>query len=356
MRVESHGDPDVADVDDNYEQATPCIYLRGSGCVPGAAPSSGGRGRARWLAAALAGGAAVLTLIGFEPEQLEWERLTSRAKANEVFSNRALHSRPGELTLYHTRDPARTSIYRPNAALVKDAFGGDDLFDIVHEEIISATTLDLALRELDLLPVEFLKLDTQGGELEILQGATRTLTGLFGVEVEVEFEELYEGQPLFPDIHGFLRSRGFRFMDFPRVFTLADVRFASRGIRGYRNAGDLVKAWAGKLRGPSGAWRGASQMLYADAVYLRPPKDYLGKSGGDLRAVVTGVFLASQLGYFEYASDLLEVGRRGGLLGGAVHRDLAGTIRSAARSRRALWGDLRRGLSRIARRVAHPGR
>src|SRR5258707_15700586 len=56
---------------------------------------------------------------------------------------------------------------------------------------------------------EFLKLDTQGADLDILRGAGPLLDGCLGVEVEVMFAPLYDGQPLFADVDSYLRSRGF---------------------------------------------------------------------------------------------------------------------------------------------------
>src|SRR5207248_2510884 len=57
--------------------------------------------------------------------------------------------------------------------------------------------------------VDFIKLDTQGSELDILQGAGFLLDDCLGLQLEVMFSPLYEGQPLFADVDTYLRSRGF---------------------------------------------------------------------------------------------------------------------------------------------------
>ena len=53
--------------------------------------------------------------------------------------------------------------------------------------------------------VDFIKLDTQGSELDILHGAGSLLDNCSGLQLEVMFSPLYEGQPLFADVDAYLR-------------------------------------------------------------------------------------------------------------------------------------------------------
>lgn len=55
----------------------------------------------------------------------------------------------------------------------------------------------------------YLKIDTQGYELEVLRGAESHLTRIPAIELEVSISELYKGQPLFPDVHQFLENHGY---------------------------------------------------------------------------------------------------------------------------------------------------
>ncbi len=50
-----------------------------------------------------------------------------------------------------------------------------------------------------------LKIDVQGGEVEVLRGATTLLAHVQWVYVEASFEELYAGQPLIGDVHEILQ-------------------------------------------------------------------------------------------------------------------------------------------------------
>jgi FkbM family methyltransferase len=54
-----------------------------------------------------------------------------------------------------------------------------------------------------------LKLDVQGYEAAVLEGAPVTLANATGVQLEMSFVELYVGQPLFQDLFAALTQRGF---------------------------------------------------------------------------------------------------------------------------------------------------
>jgi len=55
----------------------------------------------------------------------------------------------------------------------------------------------------------FLKMDVQGYERQVLDGATGILGWLTGIQMELSFVTLYEGQPLFPDMLQVMRTLGF---------------------------------------------------------------------------------------------------------------------------------------------------
>ena len=71
----------------------------------------------------------------------------------------------------------------------------------------------------DVIKPDFVKLDTQGTELYILEGMQHTLKrAIFGVEVEVEFIEMYKNQPLFNEVDIFMRKLGFHLFDLKKYF------------------------------------------------------------------------------------------------------------------------------------------
>ena len=72
---------------------------------------------------------------------------------------------------------------------------------------------------------DFLSLDVQGAEYEVLEGGLKTLeTSVLALRLEVEFHELYKDQKLFGDISQFLANRGFHFARFIRMSEVAPSR------------------------------------------------------------------------------------------------------------------------------------
>ena len=81
----------------------------------------------------------------------------------------------------------------------------------VAEESVNITTLDTVYpqyRELGRRP--FLKVDTQGFEHQVLEGAEALLRDVVGLELELSLTPLYEGQKLWEYFIRYLDERGFR--------------------------------------------------------------------------------------------------------------------------------------------------
>ncbi len=55
----------------------------------------------------------------------------------------------------------------------------------------------------------FIKIDTQGFEMEVLKGATQLLKTAKGVQLEMSFTPMYEGAPDFETLYKFMIDRGF---------------------------------------------------------------------------------------------------------------------------------------------------
>ena len=145
-----------------------------------------------------------LRIIGFEPDARAFEKLRSEQGHSTKYLNLGLHSSKGQVNFYLTRKQEGSSCFEPNRAML-ERFHKPERFDIVENITIQCDTLDEALREEGLTDIDFIKLDTQGSELAILQGASSVLTdSVFGLEIEVAFTELYKGQPLFADVDLFL--------------------------------------------------------------------------------------------------------------------------------------------------------
>lgn len=254
-----------------------------------------------------------LRLLGFEPDSREFGRLADpdveqgfsparparSGEPSNVFFDVALADKAGTIRLHVARDAGLSSVFEPNAQFL-DAFPEAGRFDTVDIRDVPADTLDNLLRTRDVQDVDFIKADTQGSELLVLRGAAATLaSAMFGVEVEVEFAEIYRGQPLFADVDPFLRGLGYQLFDLRPVYW---KRAAGR-----------------RIGGPRG------QMAWADALYLKSApalKTALAPLSPDMRRskVLRAMSICLLYGYQDYA---LELARSLGDVLTAEERDLA---------------------------------
>jgi FkbM family methyltransferase len=81
----------------------------------------------------------------------------------------------------------------------------------VSEETVAVSTLDSLADDLIARDARaFLKVDTEGSELDVLTGGDRMLRRLQGVEVELHLVPHFEGQPDYREVVNHLEDRGFR--------------------------------------------------------------------------------------------------------------------------------------------------
>jgi len=90
-------------------------------------------------------------------------------------------------------------------------------------DVMETATIEVEQRSIDSLfrtealeRIDVLKMDVQGGELAVLEGALQALQAqkIGCIFAEVEFRQLYAGQPLAWDIHAFLAAQGYHFVNF----------------------------------------------------------------------------------------------------------------------------------------------
>jgi FkbM family methyltransferase len=92
--------------------------------------------------------------------------------------------------------------------------------EIVSDVEIEITTLDAFLCELPNVPRNiFLKVDTQGYERFVLEGASESLVNIKGIQLEMSLVPLYEGEWVMEDFILYLRDRGFKLIDLKHVYS-----------------------------------------------------------------------------------------------------------------------------------------
>lgn len=158
-------------------------------------------------------------IISFEPTSLAYEQLAVRAQADGYWRtfNAALGERDGEVTINVAANRAESSSLLPMLKLHDECA---PYARYVSTEKVHITTLDNALfEEIDTIGRIMLKIDAQGYEHMILRGSARLLRKVELIECELSLVPLYEGQLIFPEMTGLLKSVGFEPIQFMPGFT-----------------------------------------------------------------------------------------------------------------------------------------
>jgi FkbM family methyltransferase len=149
-----------------------------------------------------------LDVVMVEPDPIEAERLR---KDGFTVVEALIAGHSGEAVLNCTRNPANASMLEPTGAALAYYTDNYDRFEILARPLLPAMTLDKVEQDLG-RAIDYIKLDTQGSELAILEGgvASRPLI----IASEVSGAQLYKHQGLFFDIGKLLQDRGYIMFDF----------------------------------------------------------------------------------------------------------------------------------------------
>jgi FkbM family methyltransferase len=146
-------------------------------------------------------------LIVIEPLPDAFGALQRKFGANRrvVLHNVAIGERDSVETLKITRDTTGASLLRPREEM-RAVIGSN--WTITTEVEVKMTTLDRLL--VDLPEVSLLKIDVQGYEKPVLDGAKQTLVKTKFILIELNFMPHYEGGSWFGEVHEILtREYGF---------------------------------------------------------------------------------------------------------------------------------------------------
>ena len=132
------------------------------------------------------------------PENAAALRRLARKNTRITVWNGAIGAAPGRLDIFSHGDQ---SSFLPSAD-----FRGTP-------QAVEVRTLDSFIAEAAFAAPMLLKADTQGFELEVLQGAQECLRSTEMLLLEVSFRRVYDGGPLAHEVIGYAGSIGFRIWD-----------------------------------------------------------------------------------------------------------------------------------------------
>lgn len=165
-----------------------------------------GANEGRW-SAAVAALARPRRLIAVEPSPQSLPRLHAALAAIDgvTIIEAAIGSSKGDTTLFLTSHSHNASLVRPRSAEMDQLYGGG--YAVKGQVTVNVTTLDEITRGLQ--EVSLLKVDAQGAERLVLEGARETLRKTSWLLIEANFRSHYEGDMLFPELHARLAESGF---------------------------------------------------------------------------------------------------------------------------------------------------
>ena len=157
------------------------------------------------------------TVFSFEPLP-DAHRILERTAASYTAGGRkwlvaprtAVGSNAGSATFHVAGNGVSSSLLEMSTAHIEAA---PDSYTVKHIQV-QVSSLSELIKDMGVASTRmFLKVDTQGTECEVLQGAADVMDGIVGIKLELSLTELYSKQKLYNDADEMVRSLGFKLWD-----------------------------------------------------------------------------------------------------------------------------------------------
>ncbi len=175
---------------------------------------------------------------GFEPNAEEYAKLTSGntdvaqlgvrppAFKKLTYFPYAIGDICGQRPLHVTRGPGAVGILEPNLERLREIKWkerrcqpnfGDETFTVMRIEPVEVKTIEWVAQQHGIGHVDYLKVDVEGFEYEVLEGAGALLDAISLIRVEVCFIPFRKEQKMFSDVDLLLRKHGFDLLQYEIV-------------------------------------------------------------------------------------------------------------------------------------------
>jgi len=153
----------------------------------------------------------------------------------------ALAEAEGSLPFYKTAIPEASSLLAPCELLTKLSNSNKYSYELLQ---VPVTTMDLWMEKQTKCQIDILKIDVQGAELRVLQGAKTLLANqaISVIYLEITHAETYDGQATFAELINYLSvACGYILWDIlPFVYTVSGKVWVSNALFVSRTAADKV--------------------------------------------------------------------------------------------------------------------
>ena len=263
--------------------------------------------------------------ILFEPDPREYSILKENSDSNLIVLNSALSDSNKTVEFHLCKKQEVSSIFPPNFDFL-NKFPDAERFEVQKNIRLNSDTLNNQLKKVGVNEVDFIKIDTQGYELPILQGSYDYLDSVIGLEIEVEFVEMYKGQPLFNEVDGFVKSKNFSLVDLKRYF------------------------W--KRKGTGNTINKKGQLIFGDALYLKTPEQILKISNISQEKIIRSIYIYLAYGYVDLSQVLLQEAKNINLLTEEVFISLVKTIKKYEKNELGKSFRLRKKISNLLHKLS----
>lgn len=187
-----------------------------------------------------------INYIIFEPDEDCIDQI-KKTNPNDLVYSYCLDKNNKKRKFYINKNRYSSSFLKPNSNelniyeeiqgnIYKEIQGSDMLYSEATkvEKVLNLNTysIDFLVSNKKINNIDFISLDTQGSELDILIGSEKQLTeNIVAVKVEVSFVKLYKDSALFKDIDDFLISKGFFLAE---LSPFENVNFGQRIPKSFR--------------------------------------------------------------------------------------------------------------------------
>lgn len=187
--------------------------------------------------------------IGFEPSKEECDFLNLNKNSDEHYYQVALGNNDESVYFYNTKNPGSSGMLEPNESYWS-RFAEADNLEVISKDKIYVTTFDNFFNSNSIKDCDFIKIDTEGFDLMVLQGGVETLSKhSLGVMSEVYFNPIRKNLPFFGKTHELMEECGLS------LYVLETFRNGKRKFTKHNNLNSFD----------------TGQIVWGDAIFLRDP-------------------------------------------------------------------------------------